>query len=61
METKSAPKLDEAKPKMPGAVPVNRNKPMPIDFGPVSRCFDRDPKLLNCEIAQPSRKRDGAR
>ena len=51
---KSAPKPDEAKPKMPGAVPTNRHKPIPTDFGPVSGCFDHDPKLLNCEIAQPS-------
>ena len=48
---KSAPKPDEAK---PGAVPTNRHKPIPIDFGPVSGCFDHDPKLVNCEIAQPT-------
>ena len=53
---KSAPKPDEAKPKMPGSVPTNRHKPIPIDFGPVSGCFDHDPKLLNCEIAQPSQR-----
>ena len=39
---------------MPGAVPTNRHKPIPIDSGPISACFDDDPKLLNCEIAQPS-------
>ncbi len=32
-----APKPDEAKPKMPGALPTNRHKPIPIDFGPVAR------------------------
>ncbi len=47
---RTAPKPDEAKPKMPGAVPTNRRKAIPIDFGPVSGCFDHDPKLLNCEI-----------
>ncbi len=47
---KSNPKPDEAKPKMPGAVPTNRHKPRPIDFGQVSGCFYHDPKLLNCEI-----------
>ncbi len=51
---KSAPTPDEAKPKMPGAVPTNRHKPIPNDFGPVSRRFDHDRKLVNFEIAQPS-------
>ncbi len=50
-----APKPDEGKPKMPGAVPTTRHKPMPIDFGPVSGCFDRDPKLLHREIDQPGK------
>ncbi len=40
---KSAPKPDEAKPKMPEAVPTNKHKPIPIDFGPVSERFDHDP------------------
>ncbi len=53
MGPNSAPKPDEAKPKMPGEVPTNRLKPSPIDFDPVSGCFNHDPKLLNCEIAQP--------
>ncbi len=43
---KSAPKPDETKPKMPGAVPTNRHKPMPIDFGPVSLRFEDDPKFV---------------
>ncbi len=43
---KSTPKLDEAKPKMPEAVPPNRHKPNSIDFGPVAGCYDHDPKLL---------------
>ncbi len=55
LEPKLAPKPYEAKPKMPGAVPTNRRKPIPIYFGPVSGCFDHDQKLLNCEIAQPRR------
>ncbi len=45
-----APKPDEAKPKITGALPANRRNPIPIDFGPVSGCFDHDPKLFNCEI-----------
>ncbi len=32
---KTVSKPDETKPKMPGAVPANRHKPTPIDFGPV--------------------------
>ncbi len=54
LEPKSAPKPHKAKPKMAGAVPTNPPKPMSIDFGPVSGCFDHNPKLLNCEIAHPS-------
>ncbi len=38
---------------MPKAVPTNRHEPIPIAFGTGSGCFGRDPKLLNCEIAQP--------
>ncbi len=41
MGPKSAPKPDEAKQKTPEAVPANKNKPVPIDFGLVSGCFDR--------------------
>jgi hypothetical protein len=33
---KSAPKPDDTKPKVPGAVPTNQRQPNPIDFGPVS-------------------------
>jgi hypothetical protein len=45
-------KLGQTKPKIPGTVPINRHTTMPNDSGPISPCFD--PKLLNCEIAQPS-------
>ncbi len=51
---KSEPKPDEAKPKMPGAAPTNRHKPIPIDFESVSGCSHHDPKLLLCETTQPS-------
>ncbi len=44
------PTPDKAKPKMPGAVPTNRNKPMPIDVGPVSVFRPRSKSLSNCEI-----------
>ncbi len=50
-----APKPDEIKPKMPGAFLTKWQKPIPIDFGPVAWRFDRDQRLLNCEIAQPRR------
>ena len=53
--SKSAPEADEAKRKMPGAVPANRHKPIPGDFGSVPVCFNHDPKPLNCEIAQPKK------
>ncbi len=55
----SAPKPDETKPNISGAVPTNRPKPIPIDFGPISGYFDHDPKLFNCEIAQPRSKGEG--
>ncbi len=51
----SASKQNEGEPIMPKAVLTNRHEPIPIDFGPVSVCFGHDPKLLNCEIAQPSK------
>ncbi len=47
-------KLGQTKPKISGTVPTNRHTTIPNDSGPVSACFDDDPKLLNCEIAQPS-------
>jgi hypothetical protein len=40
------PELDEAKPKMPGAVPTNRHKPIPTDLGPISWCFDHGKNFL---------------
>ncbi len=36
-----------------GTVPTNRRTTIPNDSGPISWCFDDDPKLFNCEIAQP--------
>ncbi len=36
LESKSLSKPDITKPQMPGAVPTNRHKPSPIDFGPIS-------------------------
>ena len=47
-------KLGQTKPKISGTVPTNRHTTIPNDSGPISACFDDDPKLLNCEIAQPS-------
>ena len=47
-------KLGQSKPKISGTAPTNRHTTIPNDSGPISACFDDDPKLLNCEIAQPS-------
>ncbi len=47
-------KLGQTKPPENGAAPANRNATIPHDSGPISECFDDDPKLLNCEMAQPS-------
>jgi hypothetical protein len=46
--------MDEVMPQMAGAVHTNWHKPIAIDLGLVSECFDHDPKLVNCKIAQPS-------
>ena len=34
--------------------PTNRHTKIPNNSGPISACFDDYPKLLHCEIAQPS-------
>ncbi len=47
-------KLGRTKPRISGTAPTNRHTTIPNDSGPISACFDDDPKLLNCEIAQPS-------
>ena len=46
-------KRSQTKPKIPGTVPTDRHTTIPNDYGTISACFDDDPKLLNCEIAQP--------
>ena len=51
---RAAPKPHGSDPKMPGAVPTNRHRAMPSAFGPATGRFEHDPKLSNCEIAQPS-------
>ncbi len=51
LEPTSAPKPNEAKPKITGRVSSNQHKAFAIDLCPVSGCFDRDAKLLNREIA----------
>ena len=43
-------KLGQTKHKIPGTVPTDRHTTIPKDSGPIPA----DPKLLNCEIAQPS-------
>ncbi len=47
-------KRSQTKPKIPGTVPPDRDTTIPNDYGPISACFDDDPKIFNCEIAQPS-------
>ncbi len=46
-------KLSQTQPQISGTVPTNRHTTIPNDSGPLSACFDGDPTLLNCEIAQP--------
>ncbi len=46
-------KLGLTKPKISGTAPTDRHTTLPNDSGPISSCFDDDPKRLNCEIAQP--------
>ncbi len=46
-------KLGQAKPEISGKVPANWHTTIPHDFWPISKCFDRDPKLIMCEITQP--------
>ncbi len=46
-------KLDQTEPKISGTVPISLQTTIPNDSGPISACFDGDPKLINCEIAQP--------
>ena len=51
-------KRSQTKPKIPGTVPTDRHTTIPNDSGPISACFDDDPKLLNCEIAPPPGPRE---
>ncbi len=37
--------LGQTKPKISGTVPTNRHTTIPDDYGPISACFDDDPKL----------------
>ncbi len=46
-------KRGQTRPKIHGTVSTNRHTTIPNDSGPISACFDDDPKLVNCEIAQP--------
>ncbi len=49
-EPDSGPKLGQTKPKN---IRHGTHEPAHND-GPISACFGDDPKLLNCEVAQPS-------
>ena len=49
-EPASGLKLGQPKPKLSGTVPTNRRTSIPNDSGPMSVCFDDDPKCSNCEI-----------
>ncbi len=46
-------KLNQTPAKTSGAVPTDRHTTIPNDYEPISACFDDDPKLVNCERAQP--------
>ncbi len=46
-------KLGQTTPKISGTVPTDRHTTIPNDSGPISACFDNDPKL---EIAQPKQR-----
>ncbi len=46
-------KRSHTKPKIHGTAPTERHTTIPNDSGPISSCFDEDPELSNCEIAQP--------
>ncbi len=50
-------KRGQTNPQIPGTEPTNRHTTIPNVSGPVSARFDDDPKLLNCETAQPGGKR----
>ncbi len=41
-------------------MPPDRHTTIPNYSGPISVCFGDDPKLLNCEKAQPRKKRTNA-
>ncbi len=47
-------KRSPTKPTISGMVPTDRRTTIPNDSGPISACFDDAPKLVNCEIAQPT-------
>ncbi len=51
-ETDLGLKLGQTKPDISGTAPTNCYTTIPNDSGPNSACFDDDPKLLKCEIAQ---------
>jgi hypothetical protein len=50
-QTGTGLKRGQTKPKVSGTV---RQETIPNDSGRISACFDDDPKLSNCEIAQPT-------
>ncbi len=43
----------QTKPQITGTVPTDRHITIPKASGPMSACFDEDPKLVKCETAQP--------
>ncbi len=47
-------KRRQTKPKIQGTVPTDRHTPIQNDYDPIPSCFDDDPTLLDCEIAQPN-------
>ncbi len=47
-------KQGQTNPKILGTVPTDRHTTTSNDSGPIPACFDNRPKLLNCQIIQPS-------
>jgi hypothetical protein len=38
--------ISQTKPKISSTVPTDRHKRTPNDYGPISACFDDDPKFV---------------
>ncbi len=50
-------KLGQSKPKISGTAPTDRHTTVPDESGPISACFDDDPKPLKCKISSAESSR----